>query len=342
MLSVDIPTMDTRDTEILDFAVTDNVDHAEWQEIADNCSYATFFQTPSWYAAFQKTVSSLRIATKRFSFSDGKTAVLPLMAQSTSKGLHGHYITGPAGCYGGWISKDQLEVGHAAAMARWLMNGNRSVSWRINPYDELTSLLGPYVTMEDTTEVIQLGDINNEDQLRRSYKRSVRKEINKARRANITIGQADSWDQWASYFELYQANLHRWGDKATSNYPIDIFRHFFECDPRNVRLWLAYHDGRIVGGNLNFYQSRHCVEWHASFDQEYFGLGARNILVDSIIVSAMHDGYEYYDFNPSGGHEGTRKFKQSFGTVQKFSDIIFINNKRYILKILDRISKLFR
>ena len=64
---------------------------------------------------------------------------------------------------------------------------------------------------------------------------------------------------------------------------------------------------------MNFYHNKHCVEWHASFLSDYFKYGIRNFLVHNLILDANAKCYKYYDFNPSGGHEGTMRFKESFG-----------------------------
>ena len=34
----------------------------------------------------------------------------------------------------------------------------------------------------------------------------------------------------------------------------------------------------------------------------------------NIILDAIEKGYKYFDFNPSGGHKGVVKFKETFGT----------------------------
>jgi lipid II:glycine glycyltransferase (peptidoglycan interpeptide bridge formation enzyme) len=34
-----------------------------------------------------------------------------------------------------------------------------------------------------------------------------------------------------------------------------------------------------------------------------------------MIRHAVEHGYRWFDFNPSGGHEGVQKFKARFGTV---------------------------
>ena len=88
----------------------------------------------------------------------------------------------------------------------------------------------------------------------------------------------------------------------------------FKTRSPDIKLWLAIFDGKVVGGNLNFYRNKHCVEWHASFLSDYFRYGVRNFLVHNIVLDANAKGYKYYDFNPSGGLEGGVRFKETFGT----------------------------
>ncbi|MBA7617847.1 hypothetical protein ES703_25165 [subsurface metagenome] len=75
----------------------------------------------------------------------------------------------------------------------------------------------------------------------------------------------------------------------------------FKVQNPNIKLWLVIFDGEIVGGNLNFYHNKHCVEWHASFSSDYFKYGIRIFLVHNIILDVNTKGYKYYDFNQAVG-----------------------------------------
>ncbi len=314
----------------------------EWQEIADRCSYATFFHTPSWFAAFSEIHPKCKIVTKRFVFEDGTVAIFPFVEYRTIANLHKNNLIGPFGCYGGWISADDLHSENAVVIVDWIFRNLRSLTWRVNPLDKEASLLERHSTSIDTTELLFLEHFEDESQLRRKYKHSVRKEINKATRAGLTVKLAENWNEWEEYFGLYQTALLRWGDKATSKYPIELFEYFFRLKSDKIKLWLVMHENNIIGGNLNLYHNRHCVEWHAAFDSRFFGTGARNFLVDRIIVHALRQGYGYYDFNPSGGHEGTRKFKQAFGTEQVSSNLIVFDRTPYTVKIFRKLTRLIR
>lgn len=322
--------------------VTDLVGADDWQEVADRCEYATFFHTPAWFLAFSRTTTSLKIATKRFEFSDGLVAILPLMEHRPLLSLSRQYLMGPAGCYGGWISADELMPEHIQAMTDWVLRGLPSLVWRLNPLDDNTRLISRRLASPDTTEMMAIGELESETTLLQSYKRSVRKEIRKAEKEGFSTDISRDWSDWEEYYSLYEKALLRWGDKATSRYRLALFSELFEAHSSNIKLWIIRRADEIIGGNLNFYHNRHCVEWHAAFDSRFFGSGARNLLVHRIMLDAMDRGYTFYDFNPSGGHEGTRAFKKSFGTSEISTDVIRTEKRPRFVSIAEGIAGLLK
>lgn len=315
----------------------------EWENVADHCETATFFHTPLWYRAFAETYPSYKIKTRRFIFSDGQTAYVPLIEHRKNGKFTKCCAIGLAGCYGGWISTQSLSAEKACQIIGWILKNYHDLVWRINPIDKSAKqTLSPYVSKADTTEILFLDNFINMEAIRRNYKYSVRKEIRKAERNNFCVREAKRSHEWHIYFELYQRALRRWGDRATNNYPIRLFESLFNSENEKIKLWLVYSENEIIGGNLNFYQSKHCVEWHAAFDSRFFGTGARNLLVDRIIADAFERGYSYYDFNPSGGHEGTRRFKQAFGTTQVSTNLIDKHGSSQSLKVFRNVSAMIR
>ncbi len=293
--------------------VTEEIWTQEWQRVADSCSYATFFHTPLWYGAFSRMDSHARVATRTVRFADGKSAVLPLMVRRRYGGLVRAYETSPAGCYGGWISVDDLGPEHVHALASLITEGLGDVYWRVNPFDPAAAALAVPGAVADSTEALFLDRFPDEDALRAHYRHSVRKQINKGERFGLAVRPASDWGDWEAYFEIYRLSLQRWVTPS-SYYPLDFFRGLFEAKSERIRLWLVTHGSQIVGGNLNFYQGTHCVEWHAVFVDEYFRHGSRNFLVHKLILDAHARGFRVYDFNPSGSNESTRAFKRSYGT----------------------------
>jgi len=314
----------------------------EWQRVADACDYATFFHTPHWYDAFRRIDPDARVATRAIRFEDGKSAVLPLLQHRRYGGLVRMYETAPAGCYGGWISGDDLGKEHVEALGDLITGRLGDVYWRINPFDPAAKALSAHRTTADSTEVLFLGQFSDEEALRAHYRHSVRKQINKGTRFGLRVRPARDWSDWEAYYAIYVKSLERWGSAASSYYPIEFFRGLFDSRTEATRLWLVTSEETIVGGNLNFYQGIHCVEWHAVFLTEYFRHGSRNFLVHNLILDAKNRGFAVYDFNPSGTNEGTREFKRNFGTECVPADIIARRRLSAARSVLKRAATLFR
>ncbi len=298
---------------------------AEWDHYARECRYATFFQTPSWAKLWESyTNRRIRGDARVIEFSDGRTALLPFSCEMGGGGLLRKYLSSPAGTFGGWLSLDSLSEVHGGLLFRHILRNYRNLVWRVNPYNDQELKLGLKGAREDETQVIDLKSITDEDELKQKYKRSVRKQINKAVRNGFYAYKAESWNDWEKYFSIFQRAVRRWGEDPKDHYSLDLFRLLSEMSGESVVLWIvASRSNEIVGGNVNFYHRDHCVEWHASFLADYFRFGIRHLLVHHIVVDAWRKGYKWYDFNPSGGHEGVKEFKKTFGTVALRSPVIY-------------------
>jgi hypothetical protein len=130
----------------------------EWDKIWQKCNYSTYFHSREWAEIWQSFKKGKIIAKpKLITFSDGKTALLPLSLQTEYKGIISLYASSLEETFGGWISTDELTVEHAKLLANFLtkkLGGN--LVWRFNPYDELVFKAGVNVTTEDETHAIKL------------------------------------------------------------------------------------------------------------------------------------------------------------------------------------------
>lgn len=309
-------------TSALRFSAETGVDGVEWLKVADGCAYATFFHTPLWLTAFTRAVRGMKDRTVRFEFEDGAVAFFPLLEISRLLGAWRTYASTCAGCYGGWVSAHELTAEQVGSMAAWIIRRHPNLSWRLNPFAPHQAVLKEHLGSSDTTEVLDLQEFGDENALLYNYRHSVRKQIHKAERAGLRLVATTDWHDWEQYYGIYQSLLERWGGSATSFYPRALFRALYEAPDSRVRLWVVRDGERLAGGNLNFYHGPHCVEWHAAYDQSYFSSGIRDFAVHRIILDARARGFSIYDFNPSGGHEGARRFKQTFGTRSLSTDVI--------------------
>jgi hypothetical protein len=258
---------------------------------------------------------------------------MPYSRTKSSRGLVRERWLSAAGTYGGALYGPGVTVSHLMAAVRFLAQWH-SITWRLTPYDpnaesiatslhaRATNSPGGWSLREDSSETLDLDDLRHGGGLLKHVSHSCRKQILKGERAGITASVAATEAEWLEFVGLYRRSVARWGDKATTSYPDQLFRTLQSLAPDACRLWLAYHEGRLIGGSVNFYHHHHAVEWLAAYDSASFLLGVRNRLTAQMIEHAMAIGCSVYDFNPSGSLEGTRRFKQTFNTRQRQAPLL--------------------
>ena len=288
---------------------------AEWDSIWLRCDYATYFHSREW-AEIWNIYSEGNISPEPYLivFSDGRKAVLPLSSSRSYKGLIRNYLSSPGGTFGGWISEDNLLEEHAVLLSEYLYNKGGTLFWRFNPYDELVGKITIPTTTQDETNAINL--LGGFDAAYNSWTKGHKSATTKARREGVSVRLASSLEDWQNYYEVYEDSLKRWGDKASSRYEWKFFEEICRRNSPNVKLWLAIFQERVVAGALCFYAKRHVVYWHGAALEEHFHLRPVNLLMYEAILDACNHDYSWFDFNPSGGHEGVKAFKKSFGAIE--------------------------
>lgn len=284
----------------------------EWDRIWWECPYSTYFHSKEWAEIWRVyTDGRMYPDPKIVEFSDGNSALLPFILQKSYRGLVKKHISSPAGTFGGWISTDNLDDTHAKLLAGYLINELGNLSWRLNPYDRLAQKTKLKVSEHDETHALNLrgGFESIQKGLTHGHASSARK----AQRCGILITVAKNGGDWLAYYNIYQDSLQRWGEKASSNYRWGLFEEMYRINSPHIRLWLATYQGKVISGVLCFYSKHHVDAWHAASLKQYFHLRPANLVMYEAIKHACEKGYTWFDFNPSGGHEGVKTFKKRFG-----------------------------
>jgi len=296
----------------------------EWDAAWRDCPYATYFHSREWSELWRSyTGGAMRPAARLVTFSDGATAVLTLTRQRLRRGLRSRWLSAPAGTFGGWLagggtSDVALTREHALALHA-VMTRASEVWWRLNPYDPLAPELAPLADEYDDTHVLELehGYDSTCERAAHGHLSSVRKAV----RAGVVTRKATSLDDWRAYFAVYQDSLRRWGDRASSSYGWPLFKGMAELGSPHVDLWLAELDDVVIGGGICLSAGRHVAYWHAASLASHFSLRPANLLVDAMVDDACGRDMRWFDFNPSGGHEGVRIFKERCGASPVASPI---------------------
>jgi CelD/BcsL family acetyltransferase involved in cellulose biosynthesis len=292
----------------------------EWEASFAACDYATYFQGPEWaeiWSEYQR--GAVAPCGRVVEFVDGLRAVLPLSRSRPYKGLLASYMTSPAGTFGGWISPDPLRSEHARSLAR-MLRGLPEITWRVNPYDPNVGSVDVRGATVDETHVVAL-PATFDDTFRR-WSKGAKAAVKQSEREGVEVRTARSESDWRAYHDVYVDSLRRWGDHATSRYDWTLFAALARRPSERVRLWLAERQGSVIAGALCLYARRHVVYWHGAALDAHFKHRPVNLLMYESIRDACARGFAWFDFNPSGGHEGVSAFKRGFDTDVRSAHVI--------------------
>lgn len=306
-----------------------------WWEIAQKCPYATFFHTPIWHELILKTYPEQKSFTLGFEFENGEKGILPLIGQKRTYGNHVLRSTF-AGCYGGMIAEGYLDEVQMQ-LAYDNVCGGRITHLHLtgNPLSEPFEISSAK-NVEDFTHILQLD--GSFEALFSNFSKGHRSSTKKGQRMGVTVEIAQTLDEYRAYYGAYEDSIRRWGENVTSEYPWELFENGYYLSikyPDQIKLWVAKLSGKIIAGAWVFYWQKHVDWWHGAAYEDYFDYCANNVLQAVIIEDALDKGYQYYDFNPSGGHEGVARFKKRFG-AQKVPIKIY----RFVSKPVELIRRL--
>ena len=308
----------------------------DWDIIWKNCEYATFFHSRYWAEIWSKYSNLQSEPCPYFiHFSDGKKLLLPFSKSTAVKGLLKFYVTSPAGTYGGWISNDKLEHNHIMVLCDYIFKEFSNLEWRLNPFDLSDFNIRYKKIIEDETDIIRLTD--SIENIFKNWSTNHRRSVKKALHNDIEIREAQNEEEWLQYYNCYMDSVKRWGENRSSFYSWKLFEIIHSAKSECIKLWVAIFNSEIISGSLCFYSKNHAVYWNGATKTEYFHIRPVHLLMYKIIEDAINKNFKWFDFNPSGGHEGVKKFKKSFNTESISCPIIY--SESLLSKILFKFQK---
>ncbi|MCO6493525.1 MAG: GNAT family N-acetyltransferase [Phaeodactylibacter sp.] len=297
------------------------VSEEEWLDFLKDCDSATFFHTPYWYKVW-KAYAGYNYEARIYEFPDDRQILLPLAWWRIKKGLLKRMVSSPAGTYGGWIAKQTVSREEAASILKSLKKEFSHIHIRLNGMQK-QPVCGLAKVEEDFTLVISLQNKVDFTSVLKEWTKGHVSAAKRGAKGPLEVFPAFGKESIEAYYPAYLESLARWGSKATSKYGRKIFEYIFDLVPlKYFRLWLAKADGDLAYGCLCFYFNNHVVYWHGAGKSDFFHLKPAHLLQYRIIEDAMASGYWWYDFNPSGGHEGVVRFKKGFGAKKIIADNI--------------------
>jgi len=306
----------------------------EWDQALEACPAATYYHSRNWAELWQEYSGQLEPSPVYVTFGDGVTAVVPVSLRKRYRGLVSVASLSAHNAYGGWLSGPGFTPGHAQSLAGWLLDRYPDLDWRMTPFES-----PPFDTageIQDPTSALDLS--GGYDAVEERWKRdhgSMWGAVKQAKKFGVEITQSDRPEHWEAYADAYEESVQRWGESATGV----VERRLFEVLRRRASgqetLWVALCDGEVAAGAVCLYAGSHVAYWHGAARADYFSKRPVHLLLVTAIEDACRRGFAWFDFNPSGTHEGVRKFKKSFGAVEKASAVVRRKSRR--LAMLERI-----
>lgn len=313
-------------------AIKRATDH-EWDSFVDSAPDSVYFQTREWFDIWA-AYAGFESDTKLICFESGKKVLLPLARLPLLKGLINCYFLAPKGM-GGFVTGDTLDASEKKRLFR-ILSGIKMLYCAVNPYDRLTNDFEK-LTASDFTQVLDLRD--GFEPIFKRWTWGHYSRTRKGLREGITAELAETENDWKKFYELYEDNLARWGEKTTNRYEWALFEIMCRKKSRKIKLWLAKYQGEIISGAICLYHNRHVAYWHSATSRKYFKkLNATHVLQYTIIKDACESGFLLYDFLPSSGISGVIDFKSGF-TPQKRPVHIY---KSPIMNASDAMRQRFR
>lgn len=298
----------------MDIGAATDVDRREWSRLVAHDGAATFFHTLEWADLLTSTLPGFRPA--HFAARDAGKLLGGIPALSRPK-LKAETLESMAfGTFGGPVLGEGAPedtgsalLGEFARAASSLRVGLAQLvdrSGRVERAD-----LPGFERIDDTVQVVRLD--TDYEELKGRFKPSARNKIRKAMKAGVTVRRAESEADFLAYHAVLEECSRDWEIRPRPG--PEFFSALSKADPDAVQMWLAFQDGEVLGGDLNFAMHGTVMNWGNVSTNAARALAPNNLLHANAIEQGVRDGHHTYDLGSSGGLEGVRSFKSSFGTV---------------------------
>lgn len=297
----------------MNIEVSPKIEREEWDRIVTEDESVSFFHTAEWSDVLTSTLPGFEPAHLTARMDGRLVAGVPVLRRSR---LSATTLESMAfGTFGGPVVAAQAPRGAAselltefAALSASPRVGFAQVVDRAGRV-EAGDLPG-FERVEDSVQVVRLD--RPYEELESGFKPSSRNKKRKALKAGVAVRRATTEDDFLAYHAVLEECSADW-DVRVKLSP-DFFAALSRLDPDRVQMWLAVHDGDVIGGDLNFALHGVVMNWGNVSRPRAKSLAPNNLLHANAIERGVADGQSVYDLGSSAGIEGVRAFKASFGT----------------------------
>lgn len=281
----------------------------EWLAVIEKSPDATFFATPEWIEAVEKSYG-YENATKLFVFEDGQKVLLPLMRTNKVYSIFLQYLSVPFHNYGGLFSDKEISEGRVREILKAL-KGITTRSVVLCP-PSFSKVKYPEENKSDKYSTHILDLTPGFEAIWSGY--ADRDQARKARKEGITIRTGETVADYEIYYRMYLDSAKRWG--LNDPQPFKLYENICNIAHDKIKLWFAQCGEKDIAGIILGYFNETVIYWGGAFFYEYGKIRPNNLLMIEAIRDACKKGYKQFDFLPSAGIAGVERFKENFGAIK--------------------------
>ena len=278
----------------------------ELDALAARSANATFYHTGTWLRALRVAYPrmSLRVMVARD--EGGPVAFLPYL--ETRRGFLRTLWSLPFGTYGG-------PVGKTEACERLLHEYRAQMSVPgvvgVGCVDYTNALgAGDWDVSELSTHVVDISG-GFDHVWRERFDKPRRRRARRAEEFGVTVRRGDGPEDVARFMNVYRERLSDW--KTGSGHPETLFHTLAADGGDSVRLYLAEHEGAVIGGHLNFYYKEDVIAWYGMTSTSAGDTQASTLLYMVCMRDACEAGFRTYNLGASLGKRSLVEYKESLG-----------------------------
>lgn len=164
-----------------------------------------------------------------------------------------------------------------------------------------------------STYILELSP-NPDDVWLKLNKGSVRRAVNKAEKAGITVETTRDQKDLKEFYEINAVNKK---DLGVPCHPWKFFKNMFDILGNHASLYVSKYNGEIIGGGVMEYFKNTVTYGYGASNPNFLNLYPYNAFIWKSIVDACVEGYNFYDFGRvSYSNNGLIDFKKRWGTVE--------------------------
>ncbi|MCK4773193.1 MAG: GNAT family N-acetyltransferase, partial [Candidatus Krumholzibacteria bacterium] len=229
---------------------------SEMDEIAAGCEGATFYHSRVWAeslsATFPRMIFRCLVARR------DRTAAGFFPFFLIRRGPFKTAWSMPFGTYGGPVAEEK----DCAVALRQAYGGFTSTAGLVNAgWIDFDGAAGDPDWDRQTADTHLIDLTGGFDKLwEESIEKQRKKRTRRAEKLGVTVRRMNSDDDLRTYYKIYSCRLKEWGEKT--KYPLKLFEELLKRGGDTVRLYMAEHEGEIVGGHFNFYSRNMVTAWN--------------------------------------------------------------------------------